>query len=68
MEKYEDEWKKIFPRDNSTPHELLLRLFEPYNEKMWDAIKTQTPFHKMTYKFKEEEAKKKGTFYKVLFE
>lgn len=67
MEKYEDEWKRIIPRDNATPHELLLRLFEPYDEWMWLAIKAQTPFHKMTYKFKEEQTKIVGTYYDVLF-
>lgn len=68
LDYYPEEWNEIIPRDNATPHELLLRLFDPYNEKMWNAIKAQTPFHKMTYKFVKEETNKKGTFYKVLFE
>ena len=68
MEKYEEEWKKIILRDNATPHELLLKLFDSYDEQMWNAIKEQTPFHKLTYKFREEETKKESTFYKVLFE
>ena len=28
LEKYEEDWKKIIPRDNATPHILLLRLFD----------------------------------------
>lgn len=67
LDKYEDEWKAVIPRDNVAPHILLLRLFDQYDERMWNAIKAQTPFHKMTYKFKEEEAKKQDTFYSMLF-
>lgn len=68
LERYEDEWKKIIPRDNATPHLLLLRLFDQYNEQMWNAIKSQTQFHKLTYKFDQREIDKKDTFYKCIFE
>lgn len=43
--------EKIIPRDNATPHELLLRLFDEYDKEIWKAIKEQTPFHKLTYKY-----------------
>lgn len=66
LEKYEDDWKKIVPRDNATPHILLLRLFEKYDEVMWNGIKNQTPFHKLTYKLKPEQEKMEGTFYSAL--
>lgn len=67
LEYYPEEWNKIIPRDNATPHVLLLRLFEQYDERMWAAIKQQVPFHKMTYKFKEEQTKIGDTYYDVLF-
>lgn len=63
LEKYEEEWKKIIPRDNATPHILLLRLFEEYDEETWNAIKNQTPFHKLTYKFDIEMLNKPKTYY-----
>ncbi len=66
LEKYEEDWKKIIPRDNATPHILLLRLFDQYDEKTWAAIKSQTQFHKLTYKFGEEKQKEQGTYYRVL--
>lgn len=66
LERYDEEWKKIVPRDNATPHILLLRLFEQYDEKTWIAIKEQTQFHKLTYKFDENKTKKKNTYYDVL--
>ena len=66
LEKYEEDWKKIIPRDNATPHILLLRLFDQYDEKMWATIKSQTQFHKLTYKFSEEKQKEQGTYYRVL--
>ena len=67
LDKYVEEWKSIIPRDNATPHILLLRLFEQYDERVWASIKTQTPFHKLTYKFEDDRTKNKGTFYDVLF-
>lgn len=66
LEKYEEDWKKVVPRDNATPHILLLRLFDEYDEKMWCAIKEQTQFHKLTYKFSEEKQKEQGTYYRIL--
>ncbi len=54
LERYEDEWKKVVPRDNATPHILLLRLFDQYDEKTWNAVKSQTQFHKLTYKIQQK--------------
>ena len=61
-----EEWKNIIPRDNATPHILLLRLFDQYNTEMWYAIKNQTPFHKLTYNFDENQKKLPNTFYQYL--
>lgn len=66
LEKYEEDWKAIIPRDNATPHVLLLRLFDKYDEDIWDNIKLQTPFHKLTYKFNDRDTKKEGTFYREI--
>lgn len=66
LEYYEDEWRKIVPVDNATPHILLLRLFEQYDSKMWMAIINQTAFHKLSYKFSETQKQAKGTFYKKI--
>ncbi len=63
LEHNEEEWKKIIPRDSSAPHMLLLRLFDKYDEEIWNAIKEQTPFHKLTYKFPENETTKANTYY-----
>ena len=67
LDKYEEEWIKVGTRDNATPHELLLRMFNPYDERMWSAIKEQTRFHKLTYKFSKKVKEKSGTYYAVLF-
>jgi len=64
---YPEDWKKIVPRDNAIPHVLLLRLFEPYDEQLWQAVKAQTPFHKLSYKFEKEQTKITGTYYEALF-
>lgn len=67
LEHHPKEWNQIVPRDNGTPHILLLRLFEKYDEQLWQAVRAQAPFHKLSYKFDEEQEKKKGTFYWKLF-
>lgn len=48
IEAYPEEWKQVVPFSNSTPHILLLRLNEKYDERIWSAIKKQTPFHKLS--------------------
>lgn len=65
LEKYEDDWKRIIPRDNATPHILLLRLFDQYDEEMWNAIKGQTPFHKLSYKLSEKDKGEKTYYYEL---
>lgn len=66
LEYYPEDWKAIVPRDNATPHVLLLRLFEQYDERLYEAIIEQSPFHKLSYKFTEKQKAWEGTFYKNL--
>ena len=68
IEAYPDEWNEVIPFSNAAPHILLLRLFEPYNDRIWKAVREMTPFHKLTYKFDEEKTQIPGTYYKVLLE
>lgn len=63
---YPDDWKNIVPRDNASPHILLLRLFDKYDENMWKAIKEQTPFHKLSYKFDKKDVDLENTYYSFL--
>ncbi|MCQ2123213.1 MAG: capsular polysaccharide synthesis protein [Fibrobacter sp.] len=63
LETYPEEWKKVIPFCNSVPHMLLLRLFDTYDSTMWQAIKGQTCFHKLSYKFDSSDAEKSNTFY-----
>ncbi|MCI8319036.1 MAG: capsular biosynthesis protein [Lachnospiraceae bacterium] len=65
---YPEECRRIIQRDNATPHILLLRMFEPYEDRVWEAILEQAPFHKLSYKFASEKADLKGTFYKKIVE
>lgn len=67
LEYYDGDWKRIIPVSNSSPHILLLRLFEQYDEETWSAIKQQTPFHKLSYKFDKNQVELIGTYYKKLF-
>lgn len=67
LEHYPEEWNKVVPCDNASPHILLLRLFEEYDVKLYEAVKMQSPFHKLSYKFSDEQIQLKGTFYEKLF-
>lgn len=66
IERYPEEWNKVVPFSNSTPHILLLRLFEEYDDNIWKAVMTMTPFHKLSYKFDDFEKSKPNTYYKKL--
>lgn len=66
LDYYPEDWKQIIPRDNATPHILLLRLFDQYDERIWKSIKAQTCFHKLTYKFDKKQEGLEGTFYKKI--
>lgn len=62
LEHYPDIWHQIIPRDNSTPHELLLRLFDKYDPYVWKSIVSQSPFHKLTYKYQSKDIKRENCF------
>lgn len=67
IEAFPAEWDTVTPFPNSTPHILLLRLFDPYNDQIWNDVHNMVPFHKLTYKFTKEEPFKEGTYYSQLF-
>lgn len=67
LDYYPDEWNKVIPKDNATPHILLLHLFDKYDKKIYRAITEQSPFHKLSYKFTEEQMALEKTNYKKLF-
>ncbi|MEQ3458727.1 capsular polysaccharide synthesis protein [Enterococcus cecorum] len=61
-----EEWSKIIPFSNSTPHILLLRLFEEYDEKLWNAVIKMSPFHKLSYKFEDTKTTIQNTYYQQI--
>ena len=68
IEAFPEQWRKVVPFSNSLPHILLLRLFEIYDEALWEAVQAMTPFHKLTYKFSPSDSQTEGTYYKRLIE
>ncbi len=66
IEAYPQEWNRVVPFSNSVPHILLLRLFDKYDENIWSALKEQSSFHKLSYKFDNDKFKLKGTYYDVI--
>ncbi|HFI0235146.1 TPA: capsular polysaccharide synthesis protein [Streptococcus suis] len=65
-EHYPDEWRKVIPSSSSVPHSLLLRLFDDYNEYLWNGITNQTSVHKLTYKFTNDDTQQLDTFYRKI--
>jgi hypothetical protein len=65
-EKLINEREKIPKVCNSAPHVLLLELFRDYSEGRFEQIKSMSAFHKLSYKFSEEQLNKEGTFYEVI--
>lgn len=66
---YLKEWQqKVIPYPNSLPHVIQLMLFESFDQRRWDAALASTPFHKLTYKVKDEDTKKECTVYKFIME
>lgn len=63
---YSNDWKKCIQFPNSFPHILLLMLFDPFDQKKWDAVINSCPFHKLAYKRTEDEMSKEGTFYRYI--
>ena len=68
IERYPDEWNQVIPFSNSAAHIILLRLFEEYNEDVWKAVVSMTPFHKLSYKFEDAETLKRNTYYQKIME
>ena len=69
IEAYPDEWQKVIPTSSAIPHILLLRLDQSFNEQVWIATKAMTAFHKLSWKFSEDQIKAMkcpGTFYDVV--
>lgn len=66
IEAYPDVWDRVVPYSNSTPHILLLRLFDQYDRDVWKAVDEQCCFHKLTYKFPKEYLDKRGTYYDIV--
>lgn len=63
IDAYPQVWSKVVPFSNSTPHILLLRLFEPFDSAVWEGVSAQTSIHKLSYKFEPEKAQLTGTYY-----
>lgn len=69
LEAYPEEWMKVVPVSSSLPHILLLRFEQQYDDNVWQATKKMTAFHKLSWKFSEEQMmamQKPGTFYDVV--
>ena len=66
LERYPEEYNKVFKMCNSIPHILLLQIYESYDYKKYEQIKQMTPLHKLSYKGNKDDMEKKGTFFDVI--
>lgn len=63
IETYPHLWDAVVPFTNATPHILLLRIFDNYDQALWTAVTAQTPIHKLSYKFPQEQLQAPDTYY-----
>ena len=66
IEAYPQEWAKVVPFSSSVPHILLLRMYEPYDNLIWESIKAQTSFHKLSYKLTPENTPVENSYYETV--
>lgn len=66
LETNQNEWKKVIPVDNATEHILLLNFNEKYNEGIWNYVKNQRAFHKLSYKIKIDNQRKDSYYNMIL--
>lgn len=66
IETYPGEWSRVVPVCNSTPHILLLNIFERFDADWLNSVEDMTCFHKLSYKFSEEQTSQTGTCYEYL--
>ena len=62
-DEWPEEWNKIMKLPNSVPHILQLKLFENYDSRYYDVIKSLTPIHKLTYKISQDNQSKLNTYF-----
>ena len=62
-EQYPEELARMAPLTNETPHLLLHRLFDVYDEDMFNAICAQTSIHKLSYRRSAEDFAREDTMY-----
>ncbi len=68
IEAYPELWKQVVPFPNSVPHILLLQMFETYDAQRFDIVREMTPFHKLSYKFQQDQASLPDTYYKHILQ
>lgn len=66
LDRYPEYYANVIPFSNSTPHILLLRLFEKYDDVVWQAVIAQSPIHKLSYKFDKTQSDMSGTYFKYI--
>lgn len=57
-----EEWNRVIPVSNATPHIILLRMFDQYDMDTWKAVTSVMPFHKLSYK-NISDKDRSGTYY-----
>lgn len=65
---YASDWQRVVQFPNSLPHVLLLRLFQPFDETQWQAIRQACPIQKLSYKFEPEDLALPDTYYRHILQ
>lgn len=65
---YASDWQRVVQFPNSLPHVLLLRLFQPFDEAQWQAIRQACPIQKLSYKFEPDDLARPDTYYRHILQ
>lgn len=68
IEQYPKDWAKVIPVCHTTSHILQDRLMKPFDPTIWDETIKAVSFHKLNWRYTENDMKKEGTFYRYLIE
>lgn len=68
LDYYEEEYKKIPIISQADAHVLAAYIFDRYEQRKYELLKSQTGIHKLSTRFDPERMTEKGTFYDVVIE
>lgn len=65
-DEFPDEWAHVVPFENLTMHILQARMKEQFDQEIFDDVVRRVPFHKLQWRFADENFDREGTYYQYM--